>query len=172
VAKGNRHGHRDGTMMLIGFQHGLRVSELCDLQWSSIEFETATMHLRRAGGGQEATHPLLGDELRALRELKRQSASPFVFASERGGPVHFVGLRHHRLRRGCGMLHILGRLSLLLSFAALDAEAPPGRVNAQAFPGLFQGAIPYRDISREARRMCISAFLPAVIQRRQRERPA
>jgi hypothetical protein len=44
------------------------------------------MHVRRAKGGQEATHPLLGDELRALRELKRQSASPFVFASERGGP--------------------------------------------------------------------------------------
>jgi hypothetical protein len=42
--------------------------------------------VRRAKRGQEATHPLLGDELRALRELKRQSASPFVFASERGGP--------------------------------------------------------------------------------------
>ena len=39
-----------------------------------------------AKGGKAATHPLLGDELRALRELKRQSASPFVFASERGGP--------------------------------------------------------------------------------------
>ena len=38
-----------------------------------------------AKGGKAATHPLLGDELRALRELKRQSASPFVFASERGG---------------------------------------------------------------------------------------
>jgi integrase len=59
------------------------VSELCSLQWSSIEFETGTVYVRRAKGGQEATHPLLGDELRALRELKRQSASPFVFASER-----------------------------------------------------------------------------------------
>ena len=78
VAKGNRHGQRDATMILIGFRHGLRVSELCDLQWSSIAFETGTMHVRRAKGGQEATHPLLGDELRALRELKRQSASPFV----------------------------------------------------------------------------------------------
>ena len=67
MAKGNRHGHRDATMILIGFRHGLRVSELCDLQWSSIEFQTATMHVRRAKGGQEATHPLLGDELRALR---------------------------------------------------------------------------------------------------------
>jgi integrase len=82
AAKGNRHGHRDATMILIGFRHGLRVSELCSLQWSSIEFETGTIYVRRAKGGQEATHPLLGDELRALRELKRQSASPFVFASQ------------------------------------------------------------------------------------------
>ena len=47
------------------------VSELCGLQWSSIAFETATMHVRRAKGGQEATHPLLGDELRA-RTIKYQ----------------------------------------------------------------------------------------------------
>ena len=101
VAKGNRHGQRDVTMILIGFRHGLRVSELCDLRWSSIAFETGTMHVRRAKGGEAATHPLLGDELRALRELKRQSASPFVFASERGGPFtpsgfanHFIGADH------------------------------------------------------------------------------
>jgi hypothetical protein len=25
VAKGNRHGHRDATMILIGFRHGLRL---------------------------------------------------------------------------------------------------------------------------------------------------
>jgi integrase len=61
-----------GIMILIAFRQGLRMSKLCDLQWSSIEFETATMHVRRAKGGQEATHPLLGDELRALRELKRR----------------------------------------------------------------------------------------------------
>jgi hypothetical protein len=100
VAKGNRHGQRDAAMILIGFRHGLRVSELCDLQWSSIAFETGTMHVRRAKGGQEATHPLLGDELRALRELKRQSASPFVFASERGGPFTPSGFAKLLARAG------------------------------------------------------------------------
>ena len=34
---------------------GLRVSEFCSLQWSSIEFETGTVYVRRAKGGQEAT---------------------------------------------------------------------------------------------------------------------
>jgi integrase len=100
AAKGNRQGHRDATMILIGFRHGLRVSELCSLQWSSIEFETGTVYVRRAKGGQEATHPLLGDELRALRELKRQSASPFVFASERGGPFTQSGFAKLLARAG------------------------------------------------------------------------
>jgi integrase len=65
VAKGNRWGQPDATMILIGFRHGLRVSELCGLQWSSIAFETGTMHIRRAKGGEAAAHPVLGDELRA-----------------------------------------------------------------------------------------------------------
>ena len=31
--KGNRWGHRDATMVLIAFRHGLRASELVDLRW-------------------------------------------------------------------------------------------------------------------------------------------
>ena len=100
AAKGDRHSHRDATMILIGFRHGLRVSELCSLLWSSIGFETGTVYVRRAKGGQEATHPLLGDELRALRELKRQSASPFVFASERGSPFTPAGFAKLLARAG------------------------------------------------------------------------
>ena len=29
AAGGNRHGHRDATMILLAFRHGLRASELC-----------------------------------------------------------------------------------------------------------------------------------------------
>jgi len=104
VARGNRWGQRDATMILIGFRHGLRVSELCGLQWSSIAFETGTMDVRRAKGGEAATHPILGDELRALRRLKReQERSPFVFASEPGAPFGTAGFAPHgrtRRRRG------------------------------------------------------------------------
>jgi type 1 fimbriae regulatory protein FimB/type 1 fimbriae regulatory protein FimE len=31
AAKGNRWGHRDATMVLVAYRHGLRVSELVDL---------------------------------------------------------------------------------------------------------------------------------------------
>ena len=91
AAMGNRWGQRDATMILIAFRHGLRASELCGLQWSDVEFETGTLHLRRAKGGTTATHPLLGDELRALRSLKRDAKSPFIFVSERGAPFTVSG---------------------------------------------------------------------------------
>ena len=91
AAKGNRWGQRDATMILIAFRHGLRASELCGLQWSDMEFETGTLHLRRAKGGTTATHPLLGDELRALRSLKRDAKSPFIFVSERSAPFTVSG---------------------------------------------------------------------------------
>jgi len=31
AAKGNRHGHRDATMILVAYRHGLRASEICEL---------------------------------------------------------------------------------------------------------------------------------------------
>ena len=100
AAKGNRHGSRDATMILVCFRHGLRASELCELQWSDVEFESATLHLRRAKGGQIGTHPLLGDELRALRVLKRGAQSPFIFVSERGAPFTVSGLQKMVERAG------------------------------------------------------------------------
>ena len=100
AAKNNRHGARDSTMILICFRHGLRASELCELQWSDVEFETATLHLRRAKGGTTGTHPILGDELRALRALKRDAKSPFVFVSERGAPFTVSGLQKMVERAG------------------------------------------------------------------------
>src|SRR5712691_2380451 len=85
AAKANRHGHRDATMILIAYRHGLRASELTDLRWDQIEFSSATLHVRRVKQGTPSTHPILGDELRALRRFQREqdSKSPFVFTSER-----------------------------------------------------------------------------------------
>jgi integrase len=43
--KRGRYGHRDATMLLIGYRHGLRASELCDLQWSQVELQTGRLHV-------------------------------------------------------------------------------------------------------------------------------
>ena len=105
--------------MLLCFRHGLRASELIGLQWSDVEIETGTLHLRRAKGGQTGTHPLSGDELRALRALKREAKLPFIFETERGSPFSLAGLEKlvsrvgiaakmpfpvhpHMLRHACG----------------------------------------------------------------------
>jgi len=87
AAKTNRHGHRDATMLLVAFRHGLRASELCELEWSQIDCTGATLHVRRAKNGKPATHPIRGDEMRALRKLQREAPiSTFVFVNERGAP--------------------------------------------------------------------------------------
>ena len=82
-----RYGHRDATLILIMARHGLRVSEAVDLEWSQIDFTRAHLHVRRLKGGIASVHPIQGDELRALRELRRQTQGAFVFESERGGPM-------------------------------------------------------------------------------------
>jgi ABC transporter substrate binding protein/Phage integrase family len=67
--KSSRYGHRDATMILIGYRHGLRASELCDLQWSQVEMATGRLHVRRVKNGSPSVHPMQGDEIRALRRL-------------------------------------------------------------------------------------------------------
>jgi integrase len=36
-----RYGHRDTTMILVAYRHGLRVSELCALRWDQVDFAAA-----------------------------------------------------------------------------------------------------------------------------------
>jgi integrase len=40
AAKRNRWGHRDATMVLVAYRHGLRASELVDLRWDQVDFRT------------------------------------------------------------------------------------------------------------------------------------
>jgi integrase len=72
AAKGNRWGHRDATMIVMGFRHGLPSAEVVDLRWDQVDFQTATLHVRRVKAGTPSTHPILGDEPRALRRLQRE----------------------------------------------------------------------------------------------------
>lgn len=121
AAKANRYGHRDATMILLAYRHGFRASELTDLRWDQIQFSSANLHVRRVKQGTPSTHPLLGDELRALRKLQRaqKPRSSFVFTSERGTPFTTAGFARmiertgatagldfkahpHMLRHACG----------------------------------------------------------------------
>ena len=48
AAKEGRHGHRDATMILIMYRHGLRVSEAVTLKWTDIDFKSGVVGVRRA----------------------------------------------------------------------------------------------------------------------------
>ena len=99
--KHGRYGHRDATMILLAYRHGLRASELCDLHWHQIELNTGRLHVRRSKHGSPSVHPIRGDEIRALRRLQReQKAGPHVFASERGGPMTPKSFGTHLARLG------------------------------------------------------------------------
>jgi integrase len=120
AARQNRSGHRDATMILVAFRHGLRASEIVDLRWDQIDFARAVLHVRRAKHGTPSVHPLSGSEMRAVRRLQRETeASPFVFVSERGAPFTTAGFARmmeraaksaglglkvhpHMLRHACG----------------------------------------------------------------------
>jgi len=92
AAKRNRWGHRDATMILLCFRHGLRASEIVDLRWEQVDLgRNAALHVRRVKQGLPSVHPLQGDEMRALRSLKRDVKSPFVFVSERNAPFTTAG---------------------------------------------------------------------------------
>jgi hypothetical protein len=52
TARKGRHGHRDATLILIAYRHGLRAIELCDLEWSQVEFSrSASLQVQRAKNG-------------------------------------------------------------------------------------------------------------------------
>jgi type 1 fimbriae regulatory protein FimB/type 1 fimbriae regulatory protein FimE len=118
--KRGRYGQRDAAMILIAYHHGLRVSELVGLRWRDIDLDHARMMVRRLKGSDAGAHPLAGDELRALRQVRREwgDKAGYVFLTERDAPMSAAGFRKmlartgdeagltavhpHQLRHGCG----------------------------------------------------------------------
>jgi len=115
-----RYGHRDATMILVAYRHGLRAAELCSLRWEQIDFSRGLLHVRRIKNGTPSVHPIGGGEIRALRRLKREQVeSRDVFVTERLAPMTTAGFRKlvtriseeakfpfpvhpHMLRHACG----------------------------------------------------------------------
>ncbi len=96
-----RHGHRDDTLILLMFRHGLRVGEVTILRWEQIDFQQGFLHVKRIKNGLASTHPLRGVEMRALRKLKRDyNSSTYVFVSERKAPLTKRTVQHIITRAG------------------------------------------------------------------------
>ena len=115
-----RHKHRDATLIVIAYRHGLRVSELVALRWDQVDLKLGRLHVNRRKNGSPSNHPLRGPEIRALRRLHRDYPhSPYVFSTERKGPLTTSTVRKlisragnnarlsfpvhpHMLRHACG----------------------------------------------------------------------
>ena len=96
-----RHGHRDRTLILQAYRHGLRVSELVALRWEQIDYRQGLLHVSRRKNGVASTHPLRGVELRALGRLQREyESSPYVFTTERHGSLTDSAVRKIVARAG------------------------------------------------------------------------
>jgi integrase len=110
AAKGTaQNGHRNYCIILLGYRHGLRVAEIAALKWSDVDFDKGTLYINRAKGSIAGTHPLQGDELRALRKLQREYPdNPFLCVGRSNAPMDSTAIS--------GMVKRLGDGSQLLGF--------------------------------------------------------
>ena len=117
-----RHGERDKVLLTLIYRHGLRVSEAVDLRWTDFDLDAPKarpFHVRRLKGSKDGAHTLEPDTVRLLKRFQGDADGPYVFRSERGGPMSVdavqvivaragreAGLKFkvhpHMLRHACG----------------------------------------------------------------------
>src|SRR3954467_11185509 len=102
AAAGKECGHRDATMIVLAYRHGLRVSELVAVRWDQLDFRQGTFHVRRLKRGRPSVHVLRGTELRMLRRLQREQSppSPYAFTTKRRTPITAAAFRKQLARIG------------------------------------------------------------------------
>ncbi len=114
-----RNGHRDSTMCLFAFRHGLRAKELVSmLDWHQVDLQGKEVKVLRCKNSEDTDHTMEKDEVAALKKLGPKPYGP-IFVNERGGRlsensfhkiVQRAGLKAglgphihpHMLRHSCG----------------------------------------------------------------------
>jgi len=152
---------RDKAMILIGYRHGLRVSELVNLRWRQIDLDAGRIQVERLKDSESGVHPLSGREIRTLRAVRRAQpvGSAFVFLSYKGAPMTrqafdkllrgagakagMPDVHAHLLRHGCGFRLVnlgLDTLSLAayLGHKQVQNTKRYAKMNATRFDGLWK----------------------------------
>lgn len=84
---------RDYCLVYMSFLHGFRVSEVRMLKLSDLDLSEGCLYIHRLKQGFSTTHPLLGNEIRAIKRwLKMRSKmkgadSEWLFLSRQGGTL-------------------------------------------------------------------------------------
>lgn len=113
-----RNPQRDKAIILLGYRHGLRVSELINLKWDQVDFEMKQLHVSRLKNGNPSVQPLAEIEITILHDLQKASKATTVFQSERnsrltadavrkiirrvGNAAGLHAVHPHMLRHACG----------------------------------------------------------------------
>jgi len=97
-----RHNHRDATIILMTYRHGLRAEELVKLRWDQVNLTDGLIHINRIKNGSPSIHPLRGNEIRALRKLQRDypENAGYLFISERKSTLTTSTIRKMVARAG------------------------------------------------------------------------
>lgn len=96
-----RHGHRDATLIMLSYRHGLRVTELVNLRWEQIDLKMELLLVNRLKHGKPSVHPLHAPELHALQRLQTDYPKmTYVFSSERKAPLTPDAIRKILSRAG------------------------------------------------------------------------
>jgi site-specific recombinase XerD len=159
--KRGRWGHRDATMILVAYRHGLRVSELIALKWEQVDLKAGRLQVIRRKGSDDSVQPLSGTEIRALRRVRREQelGSRYVFMTERKAPMTANGffkmlsraadaigmesVHPHLLRHGCGFKLVnqgvdTRTLAAYLGHRQMANTARYTKMNARRFDGFWQ----------------------------------
>lgn len=108
VRSGN-NGARDYCLILLGFRHGMRISELLALRYQDMDLNAGRISVQRLKNGFSTIHPLMPDELEAIRIWSRvrstwrgAASTEALFLSRKGGPMSRQ--QAYRIVRGAGEL--------------------------------------------------------------------
>ncbi len=120
ASKQSRYPIRNSLILLMMFRHGLRVSEAINLRVADVNLKESRLWIERLKNGLSVEHPILGDELRAIKRYlrSRNDHLPWLFVNERNLPltrqaVNYIiktaadktslkNIHPHTLRHSCG----------------------------------------------------------------------
>jgi integrase len=106
AGKRGRYPDRDRLLVRLAYRHGLRASEAVGLRWDSFDLDGGSLTITRAKGGRTSTHTIARDDLGALRKMRKATNGPWVFETERGGPLSVDAMQY--IVREAGELAELG----------------------------------------------------------------
>jgi integrase len=106
AGKRGRYPERDKLLLRLAYRHGLRASEAVGLRWNSFDLDGGSLTIGRAKGGKTSTHTVARDDLSALRKMRKATNGPWVFETERGGPLSVDAMQY--IVREAGKLAELG----------------------------------------------------------------